>query len=102
MVPDGVNHAAALHEIYAKAEPRFTGRCTVPVLWDRATGRIVNNESAEIIRIFNSAFDGLGATPGDFYPPALRPAIDAVNERVYATAEQRRVPRRLRPQPGGL
>jgi glutathionyl-hydroquinone reductase len=58
---------------------------TVPMLWDRASNRIVNNESAEIIRVFNSAFDGLGAAPGDYYPPALRAEIDAVNERVYAT-----------------
>ena len=85
VVADGVNGAAALHEVYARADPGFTGRVTVPVLWDKATGGIVNNESAEIIRIFNDAFDGLGATPGDWYPAALRPAIDAVNERVYAT-----------------
>jgi putative glutathione S-transferase len=85
VVPDAVNHAAALHEVYARADPGFTGRVTVPVLWDCATGSIVNNESAEIIRIFNSAFDALGATPGDWYPAALRPAIDAVNDRVYAT-----------------
>jgi putative glutathione S-transferase len=85
VVPDSVNHTSTLHELYAKADPRFTGRVTVPVLWDRATGSIVNNESAEIIRIFNSAFDALGAAPGDWYPAALRPAIDAVNDRVYAT-----------------
>jgi putative glutathione S-transferase len=57
----------------------------VPVLWDRVQRTIVNNESAEIIRILNSGFDGIGAAPGDWYPAALRPEIDAVNARVYAT-----------------
>jgi putative glutathione S-transferase len=57
----------------------------VPILWDRERGRIVNNESSEIIRMFNSAFDGLGAKPGDFYPPALRVEIDAINARIYDT-----------------
>ena len=85
VVPDSINGAHYLHQIYAKADPHYSGRATVPVLWDRATGSIVNNESAEIIRILNSAFDGLGATPGDFYPGPLRPEIDAVNERIYAT-----------------
>ena len=63
--------------------PDHTGRVTVPVLWDRATGRIVNNESSEIIRMFNSAFDGVGAAPGDYYPADLRAEIDALNERIY-------------------
>jgi glutathionyl-hydroquinone reductase len=85
VVPDTVNGARFLHEVYAKADPRYSGRVTVPVLWDRATGTIVNNESAEIIRILNSGFDAVGAAPGDWYPTALRPEIDAVNERVYAT-----------------
>ena len=82
---DPVLGAAFLHQLYARADAEFTGRVTVPVLWDKATNRIVNNESSEILRIFNSAFDGLGARPGDYYPEALRPEIDAVNERVYAT-----------------
>ena len=85
VVPDPVLGAASLHEVYAKADPRFSGRVSVPVLWDRATCTIVNNESAEIIRIFNSGFDAVGAAPGDWYPAALRPEIDAVNDRVYAT-----------------
>lgn len=85
VVPDSVNGARHLHEIYAKADPRYSGRVTVPVLWDRASGSIVNNESAEIIRILNSAFDPLGAGPGDWYPERLRPEIEAVNARVYAT-----------------
>jgi putative glutathione S-transferase len=74
-----------LHEVYARALPRYTGRVTVPVLWDQERRTIVNNESSEVIRMFNSAFDGLGATPGDYYPEALRAEIDQVNERVYAT-----------------
>ena len=71
---------------YALAEARaYTlRRVTVPVLFDRRTGGIVSNESSEIIRMLNSAFDGVGAAPGDFYPAALRAEIDAVNERVYA------------------
>jgi putative glutathione S-transferase len=74
-----------LHEIYTAAERRFNGRVTVPVLWDKKTETIVNNESSEIIRMFNSAFDHLGAKTGDFYPEALRAEIDEVNERVYHT-----------------
>ena len=85
VVADPVMGARCLHELYTRADPRFSGRVTVPVLWDRATDRIVNNESAEIIRIFNSAFDALGAAPGDYYPPGLRAEIEAVNARVYAT-----------------
>lgn len=85
VVPDTVNHARNLYEVYVKADPHYTGRVTVPILWDKQTGSIVNNESSEIIRMFNSAFDGLGALPGDFYPEALREEIDAVNARVYDT-----------------
>ena len=85
VVPDTVNGAYALHELYAKADPHYTGRVTVPVLWDRATGTIVNNESSEIIRILNRAFDGLGAAPGNYYPGPLCAEIDAVNARVYET-----------------
>ena len=85
VVPDPVMEAAFLHQLYRRADAGFTGRVTVPVLWDLATGSIVNNESADIVRIFNSAFDGIGAAHGDYYPAELRPQIDAVNERVYAT-----------------
>jgi putative glutathione S-transferase len=85
VVPDTVNGVQAMHELYRLADPRYSGRVTVPVLWDRVRRTIVNNESAEIIRILNSAFDGIGATPGDWVPAALRPEIDAVNARVYAT-----------------
>jgi putative glutathione S-transferase len=85
VVPDPIGGAERLYEVYLRAEPGYTGRVTVPVLWDKQSGTIVNNESSEIIRMLNSAFDGVGATPGDYYPEALRPEIDAVNDRVYAT-----------------
>ena len=85
VVPDTVNGAERLYEVYVKAQPGYTGRVTVPVLWDKARGTIVNNESSEIIRMLNTAFDGVGAKPGDYYPEALRPEIDEVNARVYAT-----------------
>ena len=84
VVPDP-GGAAYLHEIYTRAEPGCTTRVTVPVLWDMQTGTIVNNESADILRMFNSAFDGIGAQPGDYCPEPLRPAIDALNSRIYAT-----------------
>ena len=82
-VPDSVNGARYLYEIYAKAKADYTGRVTVPVLWDKKTGTIVNNESAEIIRMFNSAFDAFGDVELDFYPAALQPEIDAINALVY-------------------
>ena len=72
-----------MHELYTKAKSDYTGRVTVPVLWDTKTETIVSNESAEIIRMLNTAFDGVGAKPGDYYPEALRQEIDAVNEEVY-------------------
>ena len=83
VVADTVNHARYLHEVYTKADPAYTGRVTVPVLWDKHTGTIVSNESPEIIRMFNSAFDGVGALPGDYYPPELRTEIDALNDTIY-------------------
>jgi glutathionyl-hydroquinone reductase len=73
-----------LHEVYARALPHYTGRVTVPVLWDQERRTIVNNESSEIIRMLNSAFDHVGAHPGDYYPATLRAEIDQINERVYA------------------
>lgn len=85
VVSDPIGGASYLHEVYTRAEPAYSGRVTVPVLWDRKTGTIVNNESSEIIRMLNSAFDGVGAKAGDYYPEALRPEIDALNERIYAT-----------------
>ncbi|KQT82503.1 glutathione S-transferase family protein [Aurantimonas sp. Leaf443] len=82
-VPDTVNHADRLYEVYLKADPSFTGRVTVPVLWDKATGTIVNNESAEIIRIFNEGFGDLADQSVDVTPKALLPEIDAINARIY-------------------
>lgn len=74
-----------LHEIYTKADPDYSGRVTVPVLWDKKQHTIVSNESADIIRMFNSAFDHLGAKPGDYWPEGLRADIELVNERIYHT-----------------
>jgi putative glutathione S-transferase len=86
VVPDPINHAQYLYQVYTAADPLYSGRATVPVLWDRKTGSIVSNESAEIIRMLNSAFDGLdGVPPVDFYPEHLREEIDALNERIYET-----------------
>jgi putative glutathione S-transferase len=72
-----------LHQIYTKADPHYSGRVTVPVLWDKKEETIVNNESSEIIRMLNSAFDEWGDRSLDFYPTALRTEIDAVNALVY-------------------
>lgn len=83
VIPDTVNGAAKLREIYTLADPACTSRVTVPVLWDRTERTIVSNESSEIIRMFNSAFDHLGAREGDYYPAHLRAEIDDVNGRVY-------------------
>ncbi|MCG8695603.1 MAG: glutathione S-transferase family protein [Minwuiales bacterium] len=80
---DPVNGAACMHQVYAKAKPDYTGRCSVPVLWDKQTQTIVSNESSEIIRMFNSAFDAIGDPSLDFYPEPLRAEIDAVNELTY-------------------
>jgi putative glutathione S-transferase len=72
-----------MYQVYTAAKPDYSGRVTVPVLWDRTNGTIVSNESAEIIRMLNSAFDGVGAKPGDCYPEDLRPEIDELNARIY-------------------
>ena len=85
VIADSVNGTSRLHELYTLADPGCTTRATVPVLWDKQRRTIVSNESSEIIRMFNSAFDGLGALPGDYYPPALRTEIDALNARIYDT-----------------
>lgn len=84
-IPDSVNQAQFMHQVYTAAKPDYTGRVTVPVLWDKHRGTIVSNESSEIIRMFNSAFDGVGAAAGDYYPEKLREEIDAINDRVYHT-----------------
>lgn len=80
---DHVNKAHYLYENYLKAEPDFDGVVTVPVLWDKKRQTIVNNESSEIIRMLNSAFDELTDVELDFYPQALREEIDAINQPIY-------------------
>ena len=82
---DALHGHRFLHEVYTRAAPGYSGRVTVPVLWDKQRGAIVSNESSEIIRMLNAAFDGVGAAPGDYRPEALRPEIDRINARVYAT-----------------
>ena len=83
---DQLYGAGHLHEIYTRAKRDYTGRVTVPVLWDKKTETVVNNESAEIIRMLNGAFNAVAERPElDYYPPPLRPAIDEVNETVYHT-----------------
>jgi len=82
---DGLFGSDFLREVYLRAAPQMTGRVTVPVLWDKMQGTIVSNESAEIIRMFNAAFDGLTGNRRDFYPSRLRDEIDSVNARVYET-----------------
>jgi putative glutathione S-transferase len=85
VVPDAINETHFLHEIYTLSDPDCTSRVTVPVLWDTLTRRIVSNESSEILRMFNSAFDDRGAADGDFYPAAHRSEIDTVNDLIYTT-----------------
>lgn len=80
---DHGNAATYMHEIYTRADPRFTGQATVPVLWDREKGTIVSNESADILRMFNSGFGDLADDTADLYPEPLRPQIDAWNDRLY-------------------
>ena len=74
-----------LRDIYVRSDPNVTTRATVPILWDKQTGTIVSNESSEIIRMFNSAFDGLTGNTDDYYPADLRARIDTVNDRIYDT-----------------
>lgn len=85
VIPDPIHHADFIHQAYQAAVPDMTGRCTVPLIWDKQRNAIVTNESAEIIRMFNSAFDGVGAAPGDYCPEHLRDEIDSLNERIYHT-----------------
>ncbi|NCP62640.1 MAG: glutathione S-transferase family protein [Alphaproteobacteria bacterium] len=82
---DPLNHKTHLHQIYTLANPTYTGRVTVPVLWDKKEKTIVNNESSEIIRFFNTAFAGLVDETPDYYPKDLRPQIDEINEFIYQT-----------------
>jgi putative glutathione S-transferase len=80
--PDLVNGKTYMHEIYTLADPAYTGRATVPVLWDRRTDTIASNESTDIVRMFNSAFGSLASGP-DLYPADLAVEIDAPNDRIY-------------------
>ncbi|MDH0892673.1 MULTISPECIES: glutathione S-transferase family protein [unclassified Pseudomonas] len=80
---DALDGLQFLHQRYTRDDPRYTGRVTVPTLWDRQRQCIVSNESAEIIRMFNSAFDGLTGNDLDLYPAPLREEIDALNARIY-------------------
>ncbi|MFT5395152.1 MAG: putative glutathione S-transferase [Gammaproteobacteria bacterium] len=85
VIADPIINAKHLSELYLEANEIYSGRVTVPVLWDKKTNTIVSNESSEIIRMFNSAFDNVGARSGDYYPEALREEIDVINARVYDT-----------------
>ncbi|MDR6755901.1 putative glutathione S-transferase [Mycoplana sp. BE70] len=80
---DEVNGATYMHEIYTRADPHYTGRATVPVLWDKERGTIVNNESADILRMMNDGFGDLATGMIDLYPEQHREAIDAFNARIY-------------------
>jgi glutathionyl-hydroquinone reductase len=85
VIPDALYNSRYLYELYARADETYSGRVSVPILWDHHTQTIVNNESADIIRMLGSAFDQAGAQPGDYYPQPLRGDIDAINQRVYDT-----------------
>ncbi len=80
---DALFNSDFMHQIYTRNKADYSGRVTVPVLWDKKTQRIVSNESAEIIRMFNSAFNALTGNERDFYPQSLRSEIDEINEFVY-------------------
>ncbi len=83
-IPDPLFNVGYIRELYFKADPNYDGRFTVPVLWDKKLNTIVNNESAEIIRIFNSAFNDIAENPAfDLYPEALRQVIDETNDWIY-------------------
>ena len=82
-IPDPMHGVQYLHELYTRADGGYTGRVSVPVLWDRQEDTIVSNESAEIIRMLNSEFDAIGDASVDFYPEGLRAEIDRVNDFVY-------------------
>ena len=83
VIADPLLNADYLYQVYTHIDPTYSGRVTVPVLYDKKTGKIVNNESSEIMRMLNTAFDEVGATQGDYYPEALRAEIDAMNGKVY-------------------
>jgi putative glutathione S-transferase len=82
-IADTVNQVQRVYELYTLADPHYSGRSTVPILWDKQERTIVSNESAEIVRMLNSAFDSAGANGDDFYPLALRAEIDELNALIY-------------------
>jgi glutathionyl-hydroquinone reductase len=82
-IRDPLHDVHYVHELYSRADPHFTGRATVPVLWDKTQGTMVNNESADIIRMLNNAFNEFGDPEVDYYPVDLRAEIDALNDRIY-------------------
>lgn len=82
-IPDSVNHVQKLYELYTIADPKYSGRSTIPILWDKKQRTIVSNESSEIIRMLNSAFDDVGANTNDYYPKELRSEIDEWNALIY-------------------
>ena len=82
---DDLFNSDFLYEVYLRAEPAYSGRVTVPVLWDKKTNTIVSNESAEIIRMLNTAFNAITGNSDDYYPQELQAEIDEVNKRVYDT-----------------
>lgn len=83
VITDPIHNAEFMHQVYTAAKSDYSGRVTVPVVWDKQRSTIVSNESADIIRMLNSAFDGIGAAAGDFYPQDLRQDIDQINALVY-------------------
>lgn len=84
-IPDTVNGFAHLHQAYSASQGDYTGKVTVPTLWDKKSNRVMNNESSEIIRMFNTAFNAHTNASEDYYPEELRDEIDAINEVVYHT-----------------
>jgi putative glutathione S-transferase len=85
VIPDNVNGASVLHQVYTSDDPNYSGRVTVPVLWDKVQKKIVSNESSEIIRMFNKAFDRIGAKEIDYYPQDSQDKINNLNDRIYNT-----------------
>lgn len=85
IVKDNLYNFSYAHQIYTKADPNYSGRVTVPILWDKEKETIVSNESAEIIRMFNSTFDDIGATEGDYYPSEQQTQIDELNNYIYSS-----------------
>ena len=83
VIADPIHHAHYMHQIYTASDPLYSGRVTIPALWDKQQACLVNNESGELIRMLNSAFDDVGALPGDYYPKELRADIDKLNAEIY-------------------